>query len=63
MQELVESKIAERIVEMTEKMVTEEQQMMSEQGEDPLIQLKQQEKEIELIKESLNNVKVSKKLN
>ena len=28
---------------MTEKMVTEEQAMMSEQGEDPLIQLKQQE--------------------
>ena len=43
MQELVESKIAERIVEMTEKMVTEEQQMMAEQGEDPLIALKQQE--------------------
>ena len=43
MQELLESKISERIVEMTEKMVTEEQAMMSEQGEDPLIQLKQQE--------------------
>jgi hypothetical protein len=43
MQEILESKISERIVEMTEKMVTEEQAMMSEQGEDPLIQLKQQE--------------------
>ena len=46
MQELVESKIAERIVEMTTKMVTEEQQMMAEQGEDPLVQLKQQEIDI-----------------
>jgi hypothetical protein len=43
MQELLESKIAERIVQMTEEMVTEEAQMMQEQGEDPLIQLKQQE--------------------
>ena len=46
MQELVESKIAERIVEMTTEMVTEEQQMMAEQGEDPLVQLKQQEIDI-----------------
>ncbi len=43
MQELLESKIAERIVQMTEQMVTEEQQMMGEQGQDPLIDLKQQE--------------------
>ena len=43
MQELLESKIAERIVQMTEEMVTEEQQMMGEQGQDPLIELKQQE--------------------
>ena len=43
MQELLESKIAERIVQMTEQMVTEEQQMMGEQGQDPLIELKQQE--------------------
>ena len=43
MQELLESKIAERIVKMTEEMVTEEQAMMGEQGQDPLIELKQQE--------------------
>ena len=43
MQEQLESKIAERIVQMTEEMVTEEQQMMGEQGQDPLIELKQQE--------------------
>ena len=43
MQELLESKIAERIVQMTEQMVTEEQAMMGEQGQDPLIELKQQE--------------------
>ena len=43
MQELLESKISERIVQMTEEMVTEEQQMMGEQGQDPLIELKQQE--------------------
>ena len=43
MQELLESKIAERVVQMTEQMVTEEQQMMGEQGQDPLIELKQQE--------------------
>ena len=43
LQEVVESKVAERITEMTEKMITEEQEMMAEQGEDPLIQLKQQE--------------------
>ena len=43
LQELVESKVAERITEMTEKMITEEQEMMAEQGEDPLINLKQQE--------------------
>ena len=43
MQELLESKIAERIVEMTEKMVMEEQEAMQQEGEDPLINLKQQE--------------------
>ena len=43
LQELVESKVAERINEMTEQMITEEQEMMAEQGEDPLINLKQQE--------------------
>ena len=43
MQELLESKVAERIVEMTEAMVTEEQEAMQQQGEDPLIALKQQE--------------------
>ena len=43
MQEMLESKIAERIVQMTEQMVTEEQAMMGEQGQDPLIELKQQE--------------------
>ena len=43
MQELLESKIAERIVEMTEQMVTEEQEAMQQEGEDPLINLKQQE--------------------
>ena len=43
MQELLESKIAERIVQMTEAMVTEEQQALAESGEDPLIALKQQE--------------------
>ena len=43
MQELIESKIAERIVEMTEEMVTEEQESLSQEGEDPLIDLKQQE--------------------
>jgi hypothetical protein len=39
----MESKIAERIAEMTEEMVTEEQEMMNQQEEDPLIALKQQE--------------------
>ncbi len=43
LQEILESKVAERITEMTEKMIAEEQEMMAEQGEDPLIQLKQQE--------------------
>jgi hypothetical protein len=43
MQELLESKIAERIVQMTEEMVTEEQEAMQQEGEDPLIALKQQE--------------------
>ena len=43
LQEIIESKVAERITEMTEKMIAEEQEMMAEQGEDPLIQLKQQE--------------------
>ena len=43
MQELLESKIAERIVQMTEKMVMEEQEAMQQEGEDPLINLKQQE--------------------
>jgi len=43
MQELLESKVAERIVEITEAMVTEEQEAMQQQGEDPLIALKQQE--------------------
>ena len=42
-QELMESKVAERIAEMTEEMVSEEQEMMQQQGEDPLIALKQQE--------------------
>ena len=42
-QELMESKIAERIAEMTEEMVTEEQEMILQQEEDPLIALKQQD--------------------
>jgi hypothetical protein len=43
LQELLESKVAETITEMTEKMIEEEQEMLSSQGEDPLISLKQQE--------------------
>ena len=43
MQEILESKVAERIVEMTEKLVMEEQEALQQQQEDPLIALKQQE--------------------
>ena len=43
LQELLESKVAETITEMTEKMIEEEQEILSSQGEDPLISLKQQE--------------------
>ena len=39
----MEQQIAEKIALMTEEMVTEEQEMLQEMGEDPLINLKQQE--------------------
>ena len=42
-QEVLESKIAERISEMTEEMITEEQSAIESQSGDPLIDLKQQE--------------------
>jgi hypothetical protein len=42
-QEVLESKIAERISEMTEEMITEEQAAIESQSGDPLIDLKQQE--------------------
>ena len=42
-QEVVEARTAEKIVEMTEKMIQEEQEYLDQQGSDPLIDLKQQE--------------------
>ena len=42
-QEVMEQQIAEKIALMTEEMVTEEQEKLQEMGEDPLINLKQQE--------------------
>ena len=42
-QEIVEARTAEKIVEMTEKMIQEEQEYLDEQSTDPLIDLKQQE--------------------
>jgi len=42
-QEVLESKIAERISDMTEEMITEEQAAIESQSGDPLIDLKQQE--------------------
>jgi hypothetical protein len=42
-QEVMEQQIAEKIALMTEQMVTEEQEMLQEMGEDPLVALKQQE--------------------
>ena len=42
-QEVIEARTAEKIVEMTEKMIQEEQEYLDEQGQDPLIDLKQQE--------------------
>ena len=42
-QEAMEQQIAEKIASMIEEMVTEEQEMMEVLGEDPLIDLKQQE--------------------
>ena len=42
-QEAMEQQISEKIALMTEEMVTEEQEVLQEMGEDPLINLKQQE--------------------
>ena len=42
-QETLEKQIAEKIALMIEEMVTEEQEMVAELGEDPLVGLKQQE--------------------
>jgi len=42
-QEAMEQQIAEKIAAMIEEMVAEEQEMMDELGEDPLVDLKQQE--------------------
>ena len=42
-QEALEKQIAEKIAIMIEEMVTEEQEMMQQLGEDPLVALKQQE--------------------
>ena len=42
-QEALEQQISEKIALMTEEMVTEEQEVLQEMGEDPLINLKQQE--------------------
>ena len=42
-QEAMEQQIAEKIALMTEEMVTEEQEVLQEMGEDPLVALKQQE--------------------
>jgi len=42
-QEALEKQIAEKIAIMIEEMVTEEQEMMQQLGEDPLVDLKQQE--------------------
>ena len=42
-QEALEQQISEKIALMTEEMVTEEQEILQEMGEDPLINLKQQE--------------------
>ena len=39
----MEQQISEKIALMTEEMVTEEQEVLQEMGEDPLINLKQQE--------------------
>ena len=42
-QEAIEQQISEKIALMTEEMVTEEQEVLQEMGEDPLVALKQQE--------------------
>jgi hypothetical protein len=42
-QEAMEQQISEKIALMTEEMVTEEQEVLQEMGEDPLVALKQQE--------------------
>ena len=42
-QEKLEEQVAEKIAIMTEEMVGEEQEMMQELGQDPLVDLKQQE--------------------
>ena len=39
----IEQQIAEKIASMTEEMVGEEQELLAEQGQDPLVALKQQE--------------------
>jgi hypothetical protein len=39
----IEKQVAERIVEITEKLVAEEQEYLESQNSDPLIDLKQQE--------------------
>tara|TARA_R110002051_G_scaffold283603_1_gene345456 strand:- start:585 stop:3014 length:2430 start_codon:yes stop_codon:yes gene_type:complete len=45
-QEQIEQQVAEKISVMTEEMVGEEQEMLQEMGDDPLVELKQQEIDI-----------------
>ena len=43
LQEAIESQVAEKIAEMTDEMVEEEAEVLDEMGQDPLVDLKQQE--------------------
>ena len=52
-QEIIEARTAEKIVEMTEEMIAEEQEFLESENADPLIELKQQEINLKAMKMSV----------
>ena len=58
----IEKQVAERIVEITEKLVAEEQEYLESQNSDPLIDLKQQELNLRAQEIQQNKENADKKL-
>ena len=58
----IEKQVAERIVEITEKLVAEEQEYLESQNSDPLIDLKQQELNLRSQEIQQNKENADKKL-